>query len=107
MIIDSGPKNKKLVKAFTKRYGIKRVVISTYNSKANRIIERGYKPIKAALAKITDGGEGNWVENLHAVVLADRCTTKSTTGLTPFYILYGREAVLPIKMSVPTWRVLG
>lgn len=106
LMVDGGPENKGLVKAFTKKYGIKRVVISAYNSKANGMIERGHRSLKAALAKMTDGGEGSWLDNLHAVLLADRCTVKSTTGFTPFYILYGREAVLPIEITLPTWRVL-
>ena len=82
------------------------VVILAYNSKANGMIERGHRPIKAALAKLTNGGKGSWLESLHAVLLADRCTTKATTGLTPFYMMYGQEAVLPIELSIPTWRVL-
>jgi hypothetical protein len=43
---------------FVTDYGIKRVVISPYNVKANGIIERGHKPIINALAKIIKGGIG-------------------------------------------------
>ena len=106
LMVDSGAENKGLVKTFTEKYGIKRVVISAYNSKANGMIERGHRPIKAALAKLTNRGKGSWLESLHAVLLADRYTTKATTGLTPFYIIYSQEAVLPIELSIPTWQVL-
>ena len=41
---------------FVTNYGIKRVVISPYNIKANGMIERGYKSIINALAKIIKGG---------------------------------------------------
>lgn len=43
---------------------------------------------------------------LHAVLLADRTTVRGPTGRTPFYLNYGREAVLPIEMEIPTWRLL-
>ena len=57
LIIDGRPKNKHLIKTFTKKYDIKRVVISAYNSKANKIIKRSHKPIKATLAKIINEGK--------------------------------------------------
>ena len=57
--MDRGPKNKKHIKEFIERYGIKRVVISVYNSKANSIIERGYRSIVNTLTKMTDRGEGD------------------------------------------------
>jgi hypothetical protein len=57
--VDEGLKNKDVVKQFAANYGIKRVVISAYNSKANGIIERGYLPIINIFAKMTDGGESN------------------------------------------------
>ena len=102
LIVDSRAENKGLVKTFTKKYRIKRVVILAYNSKANSMIERGYRPIKAALVKLTNRGKGSWLESLYMVLLADRCTTKATTGLTSFYMMYSQEAVLPIELSIPT-----
>jgi hypothetical protein len=43
---------------FVTDYGIKRVIISSYNIKANGMIERGHKPVINALAKMTKGGIG-------------------------------------------------
>jgi hypothetical protein len=39
-------------------YGIKRVVILSYNVKVNGMIERGYKFVINVLAKMTEGGIG-------------------------------------------------
>jgi hypothetical protein len=55
--VDGGPENKKHVKEFARRYGIKRVVVSTYYVPINRMIDRGNKPIVNTLAKITDSGK--------------------------------------------------
>ena len=106
LVIDGGPENKKHVAEFTKRYGIDRVRVSAYNPQVNGMIERGHKPITEALARMTDGGIGNWVMNLPAVLLADRTTVHQPTGQTPFFMVYGREAVLPVELRYPTWRVL-
>jgi hypothetical protein len=100
--VDGGPENKDVVEQLAADYGIKRVIISVYNFKANGIIERGYLPIVNAFAKITDGGEGNWVQNLHAVLWADRTTVRKSTGYTPFYLNINNEPILPIELNIPT-----
>ena len=40
--INRGPENKSWLSVLTTKYKIKRTVISAYNSKGNRIVERGY-----------------------------------------------------------------
>ena len=62
------------------------------------MVEWGHNPITEALAHMTDGGIGNWVTNLPAVLLAERTTVRQPTGQTPFYVVYGREAVLPVEL---------
>ena len=66
------------------------------------MIERGHQQIKDALAKMT----GPWVDNLPAVLLADRSTVRKSTGYTPFYLNHGAEAILPIELDIPTWKTL-
>ncbi len=106
MVVDGGPENKKHVAVFTRKYGIERVQVSAYHPQANGMVERGHNPIVEALARMTDGGIGNWVTNLPAVLLADRTTVHQPTARTPFFMVYGREAVLPVELRYPTWRIL-
>ena len=70
------------------------------------MVEWGHNPIIEALAHMTDGGIGNWVVNLSAVLLTDQMTIHQPTGWTPFSMVYGREAVLPVELWHLTWRVL-
>lgn len=56
-MIDSGLENKDLTKALVRRYYINRVVVSSYYTTANSIIERAYRPIVNALSKITNGND--------------------------------------------------
>jgi hypothetical protein len=70
------------------------------------MVEQGHKPIVDALAKMTDGGLGNWIRNLSSVLFADRTSIHQPTDKTPFWVVYRREAVLPIELKFCTWRIL-
>jgi hypothetical protein len=104
--VNGGLENKDVVEQLVTDYGIKRVVILVYNSKINGMIERGYSPIVNTFAKMTDGGKGNWVQNLYTVLWADRITVRKSTGYTPFYLNVGSELILPIELDIPIWRIL-
>src|SRR5438045_4420288 len=106
LVIDRGPENKAHVAEFMKRYGIQRVQVSVYHPQVNGMIEWGHRPITEALARMTEGGDKNWVRNLPAVLLAEHTTVHGLTGKTPFSMEYGREAILLIELKHPTWRVL-
>jgi hypothetical protein len=47
----------------------------------------------------------NWVENLYQVLWAHRTTSHSSTGETPFKLVYGTDAVIPVEIGNPTWRI--
>ncbi len=106
LVVDRGPENKRHVEAFMKKYGIEWVQVSAYHLAANGMVERGHKSIVDTLAKMTEGGLGNWVWNLSSVLFAERTSMHQPTGRTPFWVIYGREAVLPIELKFRTWRVL-
>ncbi len=105
LVCDGGPENKKYVEALALRYGINRVVASAYNPTANGVSERGHQPVINGLAKM-DGGDRKWVENLPAILWADRTTVRAPTGKTPYEILYGYRCVLPIETRIPSWSTL-
>jgi hypothetical protein len=104
--VDGGPENKDNLESFVKQYGINRVQVSAYHPQANRMVERGHRSIVEALARMTNGGIKRWTRNLPSVLLAERTTVHRPTGKIPFGVIYGREAVLPVELEYPTWRVL-
>ena len=106
LVVDRGLENKAYIAKFVRRYRICQVQVSVYYPQGNGIIERRYKPVSEALARMTRGGKGSWVRLLPAVLLADRTTIHSPTGKTLFFMECGREAILPIELRYPTWRVL-
>jgi hypothetical protein len=102
IIMDGGPENKDVVALLLQVYNVKRIIISAYNAQANGAIEVGHRPIKDSLAKMKHAGMGPWIQNLHAVLWADRVTVKGPTGISPFKMLHGNIAVLPIDLEHPT-----
>lgn len=105
--IDGGPENRGEFRTLLLGMGIRTVVLLAYNFKANGAIEVGNKPLQNGLAKATDETQKNWPRLLPSMLLADRVTTKSSTGHSPFYLLHGVEAKLPIECEVPTWFAIG
>lgn len=97
--MDGGPENKGAVEELMTKYKIKKVIVSAYHPQANGMVERGHKPLSDALSKMSDEGKG-WVRHLPAVLWADRTTVKTTTGMTPYYLICGSEPVLPIELDV-------
>ena len=106
LVVDGGPENKGLTKAFAELYGIRRIVVSAYHPQSNGMVERGHRPIVDALSKLTAGRSSKWKDYLHLVLWADRTTVRASTGMTPARVIYGNEHVLPIKLTVPTWQTL-
>ena len=51
--------------------------------------------------------KGKWVEELPAVLWTYRTTPKHSTGLSPFHLAFGTEAVLPTEIMIPTSRTLA
>jgi hypothetical protein len=106
VVMDGGPENKGFVPVLTNKYGIKRVVVSAYHPEANGLVERGHKPVVDSLSKMT-GGKARWTDHLHTVLWADRTTVRSSTGMTPYEVVYANRPRLPIELEIPTWQVMN
>nr|KYP46857.1 Retrovirus-related Pol polyprotein from transposon 412 family [Cajanus cajan] len=48
--------------------------------------------------------KGAWAEQLPEVLWAYRCTPQSTTQETPFRLVYGSEAMIPVEIEEPSFR---
>ena len=46
------------------------------------------------------------MDYLPTALFAARTSVHGPTGYTPFYMVYGREAVLPVETRYPLWRTL-
>ena len=70
--------------------------------RANGIIMRGIKP---RLVRSLKESNMHWVEDLDSVFCGLRTTPNRTTRYTPFFMVYGAEAVLPCDIIHDSPRV--
>ncbi|KAK4693986.1 hypothetical protein P7C70_g8824, partial [Phenoliferia sp. Uapishka_3] len=100
--LDGGTEFKgEVIKALCE-FGIRRIVIAAYHPEANGMEERGHQPLVDCLIKISDTPK-SWARHLPMVLFADHISMRRTKGMTPFAMLYGTEAVLPIDRNEDTW----
>ena len=78
---------------------------SPYHPQANGQAESTNKILKAVLTKIVSGTKTNWELKLHSALWAYRVAHKTAIGTTPFNMVYGLDAILPLEFLVPTLRV--
>ena len=71
---------------------------------SNGQAEASNKTLLTALKKRLDSAKGKWVEELPGVLWAYRTTARKPTGISPFALTYGMEAIIPTKIGLPTIR---
>ena len=77
---------------------------SVCNPQCNGQAEATNKQILNGLKKNLDETKGRWSEVLYDVLWSLRTTPKEATGHTPFRLVYGTEALIPIEIGVLTLR---
>ena len=106
VVTDNGPEFKGEFSALLEELSIQHVFTSAYNPHANGMVERGHVPILNTLSKLCNAMPNGWEKKLPQALHADRITVKATTKRSPFYMVYGYNAVLPIHNFVKPWNVL-
>ncbi|KAK5786654.1 hypothetical protein PVK06_041292 [Gossypium arboreum] len=79
---------------------------SPYRPKMNGAVEAANKNIKKIVGKMTETYK-DWHEKLPFALCAYRTSVRTSTGATPFSLVYGVEAVLPIEVEISSLRVLS
>ncbi|KAJ9551384.1 hypothetical protein OSB04_015429 [Centaurea solstitialis] len=89
---------------FCDERGIKLITSTPRYPQSNGLAESSNKTIINSIRKRLKAAKGRWVEELPSVLWANRTTPRTSTGQTPFSLVYGCEAVLPIESHVPVAR---
>ena len=71
----------------------------------NGAVEAANKNVKKIIAKTTETYK-DWHEKLPFALHAYRTGVRTSTGVTPYSLVYGVEVVLPIEIEIPSLRVL-
>ncbi|KAK9010715.1 hypothetical protein V6N11_043585 [Hibiscus sabdariffa] len=87
--------NSKMMERICEQFKIKHHSSVTYRPKMNGAVEAANKNIKRNVAKMTTTYR-DWHEKLPFALLAYKTSVKTSTGATPYSLVYEMEAVLPI-----------
>ncbi|KAJ9556978.1 LOW QUALITY PROTEIN: hypothetical protein OSB04_011592 [Centaurea solstitialis] len=91
-------------RTFCEKRGIKLITSTARYPQSNGLAESSNKVIINSIRKRLKGAKGKWVEELPSVLWANRTTPRASTGQTPYSLVYGCEAVLPIEARIPVAR---
>ena len=86
-----------LMQSVYKELGISGTTTPAYNPKSNPV-ERTHRDLGRLLRACVDDHPQDWEDFLPDCLLAMRISVNRTTGFSPFFMLYGREAVLPLDL---------
>ncbi|XP_072071811.1 uncharacterized protein [Arachis hypogaea] len=66
--------------------------------------EAANRVILQAIKKKLNNAKGEWAELIPEILWSYNTTIQTTTGETPFKLVYGLEALIPIEVGIPTLR---
>ncbi|WJZ92707.1 hypothetical protein VitviT2T_011689 [Vitis vinifera] len=104
LISDRGAHFRAEVETLLQKYGIQHHRSSAYRPQTNGAVEATNKNIKRILRKMVNTSR-DWSEKLPFALWAYRTSFRTPTEATPYSLVYGMEAVLPIETEMGSLRV--
>ncbi|XP_060190562.1 uncharacterized protein LOC132619783 [Lycium barbarum] len=106
IITDNGANlNSHLMKDICEQFKITHRNSTAYRPQMNGAIEAANKNIKRIFRKMTDNHKG-WHEKLPYALLGYRTTTRTSTGGTPYLLVYGTKVVILAEVEIPSLRII-
>ncbi|XP_021735240.1 uncharacterized protein LOC110701933 [Chenopodium quinoa] len=87
------------LRRYTDQFGIKLAYSAVCHPQSNGQAEAANKQILNALKKRVEDQNSKWIEELPGTLWSLRTTEKEATGHSPFELVYGSEAVLPVEIG--------
>ncbi|KAI4380351.1 hypothetical protein MLD38_006550 [Melastoma candidum] len=106
IVVDNGTVfNNARVREFAEEFGFSILNSTPYYPQVNGQAEASNKLIKNNIHKMVGLNPKKWHEVLNDTLWALRVTKRESTEETPFALVYGHDAVLPIEMRYKSLRV--
>ncbi|KAA0034814.1 ty3-gypsy retrotransposon protein [Cucumis melo var. makuwa] len=94
-----------LMDKLCEKFNSKQYKSSMYNAAANGLAEAFNKTLCSLLKKVVSKTKRDWQEKIGEALWAYRTTHRTPTGVTPYSLVYGVEAVLPLEREIPSLRM--
>lgn len=92
---------------FVRRHNIEWRYSTIYYPQANGLAEAFNKTLIRILKKSLDDNKRQWHEKMVEALWAYRTTYRTPTKSTPYSLVFGTEAILPIEVQFPSLRTLA
>jgi len=90
-----------LVRALSKLLGFAKIKTSPYRPQSDGQVERFNRSLLNMLSAFVSDRGNDWDEHLPYVMMAYRSSKHSSTGCTPYSMIYGRECTMPVDLLFP------
>ncbi|RDX72203.1 Retrovirus-related Pol polyprotein, partial [Mucuna pruriens] len=98
--------NNKVITELCEKFQIRHRNSTPYQPQMNGAVEAANKNIKKIIQKMVVTYK-DWHDMLPYALHGYRTTIRTSTGATPYALVYGTEAVLPVEIEIPSLRVIA
>ncbi|CAM6093902.1 unnamed protein product [Calypogeia fissa] len=95
-----------MVEEMTDNYLVKHRKTTPYHPKANGLIERANGITRKILNKTIAAHKTDWDNKLFSAVFFYNLAFKTTTRHSPYFLVYGQQAIVPVVFEIPTMQTL-
>ena len=83
-------------------YGVQKLRTSPYHAQTNGQVEQMNQTIICMIGKLEQDKKARWSEHLPEMLSAYNGTRSAVTGYSPYFLLFGRKARMPVDYLFPT-----
>jgi hypothetical protein len=94
-----------MMSELTEKLGLRHDSSTPYYPQANGQVEAINKVLITMIRRMIGIHKTSWHTMLFSALWAYRTSVKSATGFTPFRLVYGMEAILPIECEIPSLKL--
>eukprot|EP00731_Ephydatia_muelleri_P024875 Em0016g1146a len=93
-----------LINEICKLLQIKKSHTTPYRPQGNGMVERFNRTLLDMLATAVGDNPADWENYIHKLCFAYNTSVHSSTGYSPFFLMFGRQAAIPVDLMYPLRR---